>query len=44
MNRSVAIVVVGSMFFCGGCVRDEVPPEIEEAIEDVTSAYTCNFQ
>ena len=44
MNRSVAIVVIGSMFFGGGCVRDEVPPEIEEAIDDVTSAYTCNFQ
>ena len=44
MSRSMAVVVIGSMFLGGGCVRDEVPPEIEEAMRDVTSAYTCNSQ
>ena len=44
MNRSMAVVVIGSVFLGGGCVRDEVPPEIEEAMQDVTSAYACKFQ
>ena len=42
MNRSVAVVVIGSMFFGGGCVRDEVPPEIDEAIRDAYDAYLNN--
>jgi len=44
MSRNMVVVVIGSMLLGGGCARDEIPPEIEEAIRDVTSAYTSNFQ
>ena len=37
-------VVVGSIILCVGCARDEIPQEIEEAMQDVTTAYTSNFQ
>ena len=44
MSRNMAVVVIGSMLLGGGCARDEIPLEIEEAMQDVTSAYTSNFQ
>lgn len=44
MRKSMVVFVICSIFLGGGCVRDEVPPEIEEAMQDVASAYTRNFQ
>ena len=44
MSRSMAVVVIGSMFLGGGCVRDEVPPEIEKAILEMHKTCTDNVQ